>query len=199
MNDLEDLSKLCKVTIKTIPERAISINNRQTLLYCNQQTMTIICTDLKGEKYTKRPDVQGLIRITLPPSDDCTVVTKAHKWRADVYLAGYPKIRTKPISLDIVQIFGTVFIDLEHNQREIELPPYSPQSLDSITGELRAVYFKRNTHWALIAAALVVTIILIILVILGMYICRNKQAMAFVKSFLGVGIPQITLRMEEWN
>lgn len=186
LNDLDGLSKLCQITIKTIPEKTIMLNNRESLEYCNPQTITITCNN-DGMEYTRRPDVNGLIRIILPKNQDCTVVTKSNIWKADVYLNGYPDVRTKPITGNTMPLLGSVLEEIGKNQDSIKLPPYIPQNLDSIVSELNKVNFQRRTHWALIAAAIVFTIIIIIIVIVGIYLFRNKKALSFLKGIYESG------------
>ena len=59
LNELNSINRLCRITVKTIPETAIAISNRETLIYSEKQTLEEICTALNGTKYKGTPEVEG--------------------------------------------------------------------------------------------------------------------------------------------
>ena len=61
MNELESVGKLCKITVRTIPETAVAISNRDTYIYSDAQTIQVECTDLDGTAYKRQPDFAGLV------------------------------------------------------------------------------------------------------------------------------------------
>ena len=69
--------------------------------------------------------VKVFIRMTLPPKDDSTFVTKAHVWRPDIYLAGYQNIHTKSISMNTVKLFGKLFKEIGKSKGTTKPSPTS--------------------------------------------------------------------------
>ena len=165
LNELELVGQLCKITVRTNPEIAVAIINRDTYIYSDSQTIQVECANLDGKEYKRQPDISGLVKLSLPPLMDCTVITRSHIWRCDVYLKEEFEMRSKPIHLGIKKLMGITYKELTHHAKEFNLKPYEHMSVDEIVNQLQQITYREKTHWVAISIAIVV--LLIILAICG--------------------------------
>lgn len=107
-SQMEDIHELCSVILMTIPETAISLTNRETIFYGEEQIVDINCKDENGTLLlpTTYP-VSGLTKITLPAKMDCSVSILKHEWRADEFLEIAADARILPMTLNESEIIGT--------------------------------------------------------------------------------------------
>ena len=120
--------------------------------------MEIVCQDSNGTTFERRPDITGLVRLTLSPDGNCSIQKDQHKWRADLYLSTHADVRINTISLGLVHLFESIFDELKQNKKIIHLPQYPPVTLDMMLNDLHQISFKQPANWGLVTVVMVARI-----------------------------------------
>lgn len=164
--------------MQTIPETAISVNNRQTILFSKQQTIDVRCDFRNGTIYgPKQFRIEGLTKITLPNGGDCTATTRKHEWRADPYLEIELAPRILDIELNITEILEVDVQELIDKAGEIEIDPFHPVSFSTVTSELGKINYLSFDdgnwkHWLICITAVLAVCTC---TVFGCYMYRNKK------------------------
>lgn len=126
-SQMTNIHLLCEVELLTIPEAAISIANRRTLIYSKEQIIDIECDYGNGSRSGPNQYViSGINEIVLPRNYDCTVSTLRHEWRADAFLEIEATPRVLPVPLDLRNILGAAIVDFEKRVKYLKLNPFKP-------------------------------------------------------------------------
>ena len=159
-SQMQDIHELCEVELSTIPETAVSIDNRRTIIYSKKQLIDVDCSFNNGSRTgPKQFRIEGASEIILPKGGDCTVSTLRHRWRADYYLEIEAGPRVLPIHLNFQEMLGAAAEELAKYVKDLELNPYRPVSFKKVydaIGNIKEWHERKWVKWLLLAVALVV-------------------------------------------
>ena len=182
---MKGINNLCEIEFFTIPETAVSISNRETLVYSEPQVVDVTCFSANGTALGKGLfPIKGVSKITLAKQTDCTVSTLRHQWRADIFLEISAKPRVLPIAFNITEVLGPVVQEFIQNARKVEINHYKPISMQKVgvlLNDMKEVGddLGGNELWILWA----VLAVLAVGVILGFIImCYLKKRTAILDS-----------------
>lgn len=132
-SQMKDIHQLCEVELLTVPETAVSIDNRRTIIYSKKQLIDVDCSFNNGSRTGLRQfRIEGVNEAVLPKDADCTVSTLRHRWRADCYLEIGARPRVLPIPLDFKEMLGAAVEELTEYIEELDLNPYMPISFKKV-------------------------------------------------------------------
>ena len=79
------ISKLCRIKIEYVREKAIALNRNQIVLYSRGQNIFVTCQNGNAGTLNYHRKVTGLTVISLPSYRDCTLTTSESQFRASPY------------------------------------------------------------------------------------------------------------------
>lgn len=130
---MKDIHQLCEVELLTIPETAVSIDNRRTIIYSKKQLIDVDCNFNNGSRTGPRQyRIEGVSEIVLPKGADCTVSTLRHRWRAAAYLEVEARPRVLPIPLNLNEMLGAAVAEFQDYIEDLYLNPYKPISFKEV-------------------------------------------------------------------
>ena len=198
-SQMQDIHQLCEVELSTIPETAVSIDNRRTIIYSKKQLIDVDCSFNNGSKTgPKQLRIEGVSDIILPKEGDCTVSTLRHRWRADYYLEIEAGPRVLPIHLDFKEMLGAAVEELAKYVKDLELNPYRPVSFKKVydaIGEIKEWHDRKWVKWLLLAVALVVILGGVALFVYW-YVWKRSHSDLFTEA---TGVSAIFKRYLSWK
>ena len=145
-SQMSNIHELCEVELSTIPETAVSIDNRHTIIYSKKQLIDIDCSFHNGSRTgPKQFNIEGVSEVILPKGGDCTVSTLRHRWRADFYLEMQVRPRVLPIHLDFEEMLGAAIEEVARYIKDLDINPYRPVSFKKVydaIGNIKAWHEK---------------------------------------------------------
>ena len=161
-SQMQDIHELCEVELSTIPETAVSIDNRRTIIYSKKQLINVDCSFNNGSRTgPKQFRIEGVSEIILPKGGDCTVSTLRHRWKADYCLEVAAGPRVLPIHLSFNEMLGAAVEELAKYVKDLEINPYRPVSFKKVydaIGDIKEWHERKWVRWLLVAVALVVVL-----------------------------------------
>ena len=172
------INRLCEITLQTIAETAISVNNRQTILFATPQTIDVGCDFGNGTIYgPKQFKIKGLTKITLPRGGDCSATTRKHQWRADPFLEIEMTPRVLDMELNITDILEISIEDFIRNADKIDINQFEPVVLSKVTTELgKTTFLSFDTdNWRTWAICVTATLAISTCLCFGCYMYKKQK------------------------